>query len=578
MSKQIEIDFNASIVDQRVVGLVADHPEWFPDGDEDKKKSAAFVLSCMAALLDIPLEDALNFMTDGGNDAGIDGIFIGDVEDGEFQVTLFQGKYKVKDLRGVAAFPERDVQHMAQTVAALFDPGRPVDLNPQILPRIEEIRSLVRDGYIPVICIVLCNNGAIWTEQAQNWIDREGLPPDQVTWKHFNHDSLVEILKKTRTVDDSIKLTGQAIIEDFNFRRVLLGKTSVREIAQLFDRHGDSLLERNIRRYLGLHSNRVNSAIYDTLHNEQQRENFYFFNNGITIICRKFRHNALQGADYVVKIEGMQIINGGQTCKTIQLALANLPEAAWDSTFVLARIYELADDDREFVKDITYATNSQNPVDLRDLHSNDEWQKSLEIGLRDLGYIYKRQREDGVSGSNVITSSIVAEAVLAIWRMKPQQAKFMRNEHFNRLYDEIFNGLNAAQALLAVMIFRSVENTRKRPGMENVPAFLPYASHYLAMIIGLKLLSDNKTTSRLVSHRNYPELIKAFQEHEESYHQRAVELISLALDELYGESEISLQQLAATFRRGDLLFYAVSNVSKALRSAATGLSNTLPKV
>ena len=565
MNSPVEINFNASILDQRVIGLVAEHPEWFSVGGDDKKKATAFVVLCMSALLDLPLEDALDFLTDGGNDAGIDGIFIGDVEDGEFQVTLFQGKYKINDLRGVAAFPERDIQHMAQTVSALFDPGRHVDLNPQVLPKIEEIRSLVRDGYIPVISIVLCNNGAIWTEQTQNWINGQGLPPEQVAWKHFNHDSFVALLKKTRSVDDSIKLTGQAIVEEFDFRRVLLGKTSVREIAQLFDRYGDSLLERNIRRYLGLHSNRVNSAIYETLCNEQHRENFYFFNNGITIICRKFRHNALQGSDYVVKAEGMQIINGGQTCKTIQRALADLPEAAWDSTFVLARIYELADDDREFVKDITYATNSQNPVDLRDLHSNDEWQKNLEIGLRDLGYTYKRQREEGGGGSNVITSATVAEAVLAIWRYKPQQAKFMRSEHFNRLYDEIFRDLNAAQALLAVMIFRSVENARKRPDKKDVPAFLPYASHYLAMIIGIRLLfSNGNIRSQSISHRNYSDILAEFQENEEKYYKTAINFVSIALDELYGEKEVSLQQLAATFRRGDLLSYAIRSIERSM--------------
>lgn len=553
MGDQVQIDFNASILDHRVAGLVAEHSDWFPGGDKDKKKSAAFVLLCMSTLLDMPLENAREFMTDGGNDAGVDGIYIGGREGDEFQVTLFQGKYKVKDLRGIAAFPERDVQHMAQTVSALFNPDKSIKLNPRILPKIEEIRSLVRDGYIPLICIVLCNNGTIWTEQTQNWIDQQALPPDQVTWKHFNHDTFVEILKKTKTIDDTIKLTGQAIIEEFDFRRVLLGKTSVREIAKLFDKHGDALLDRNIRRYLGLHSNRVNSAIYETLQDKQQRGNFYFFNNGITIICRKFRHNALQDSNYTVKIEGMQVINGGQTCKTIQCALKDIPEAAWDNTFVLMRIYELEDDDRELVKAITYATNSQNPVDLRDLHSNDDWQKNLEIGLRNLGYTYKRQREDGVSGSHTITSAVVAEAVLAIWRMKPQQAKFMRNEHFNKLYNEIFDGLNAAQALLAVMIFRSVENARKRSSGEDTPAFLPYASHYLSMLIGIKLLSDNHIEQGTVSHRNYSDLFTSFAKNEEHYHQWAIQIISDSLDELYGQNTISLQQLAATFRRGDLV-------------------------
>lgn len=118
-----------------------------------------------------------------------------------------------------------------------------------------------------------------------------------------------------------------------------LEKYPVSEIARLFNRHNDLLLERNIRRYLGLHSNRVNSAIHNTLINPHERNNFYFFNNGITIICTKFRHNALQGADYQVKLENMQVINGGQTCKTIQQTL-NEPDlfSKYDNTFVMVRI------------------------------------------------------------------------------------------------------------------------------------------------------------------------------------------------------------------------------------------------
>ena len=48
------MNINASIIDQRVVGIVAEHPEWLPKGaDQNKQKSAAFVLLCMATSLDI---------------------------------------------------------------------------------------------------------------------------------------------------------------------------------------------------------------------------------------------------------------------------------------------------------------------------------------------------------------------------------------------------------------------------------------------------------------------------------------------------------------------------------------------
>ena len=550
------MNINASIVDQRITGIIEDHPELLPDGDENKKKSSAFVLLCMSAALELNLEEAAELITEGGNDAGVDGIHISEVNDGEFAVTIFQGKYKVKDLRGIANFPENGVQKAVNTVATLFDPAKKIELNNRIAPKVEEIRSLVRDGYIPSVCVVLCNNGTKWSEQAQNWIAQSGFTEDQVKWVHYNHDCIVSVLQRKKAVDDSIRLEGKAVIEDFNFRRVLIGKVAVTEIAELFNRHNDLLLERNIRRYFGLHSNRVNSAIHETLVNKQKRDNFYFFNNGITMICRKFRHNALQGENYQLKLEGMQIINGGQTCKTIQQTLypsqQRLFEESFENVYVLLRIYELSEDDQDFVRDITYATNSQNPVDLRDLRSNDEIQRQLEIGIKDLGYIYKRKREEARGGSSVVNSSIVAEAVLAIWLKKPQQAKFRRKEHFGKLYGDIFNELNAAQALLATLIFRHVENERKRPSKENPPDFLPYASHYISMLVGRKLLAEKNLQLSDVSHRNFKDIHDTFEKQKLEYHRKSINDILKALKACYGDRDISLQQLSATFRRGDL--------------------------
>ncbi|MBF0230944.1 MAG: AIPR family protein, partial [Desulfamplus sp.] len=515
---------------------------------------------CMSNCLEISMDEAAELLTDGGNDAGVDGLHISEVEDGEFLVTIFQGKYKVKDLGGDANFPENAVQKVVNTVGTLFDPDKHIELNPVIKPKIEEIRSLVRDGYIPNVRVILCNNGAKWNAQAQLWIDQSKLPENQIQWVHFNHDSIIDILRKTKSVNDTLLFSGQAVVEDFNFRRILVGKVKVSVIAELFEKHSDLLLERNIRRYLGLHSNRVNLAIHRTLKEPEQRGNFYFFNNGITVICRKFRYNALQGSNYQVKLEGMQVINGGQTCKTIQQTL-NDPDlfAEYENIYVMVRIYELAEDDQDFVRDITYATNNQNPVDLRDLRSNDEIQKQLELGIKGFGYSYKRQREkqkdEKEAAEKKVSSSLVAESVLAVWIEKPHQAKFLRREHFGKLYEEIFKNLNAAQALLAVTIFRKVENERKRlegAGYSEID-FLPYASYYIAMVIGRTLLSDHKLSINNVNHRNYDELVKSLESSIELYHKRASDLIRSGLVKCYGERKISLQQLSATFRRGDLL-------------------------
>ena len=505
----------------------------------------------MSITLELPLDDCIELLTDGGNDAGVDGLYIGDIEEGDFSVTVFQGKYRIRDLSGRANFPENGLQSSLRTLEVLFDPYREVALNERIAPPIAEIRSLILDGYIPTVRLVLCNNGARWAEQAENWVRqaREEYG-EQVEVLHFNHDAIVRALQRGPHVDTDLTLSGGIVTEDLNFKRVLIGRISVHELHRLFEEHGDQLLERNVRRFLG-HANRVNIDIRDTLLNPDRSPNFYFYNNGITAICDRFDFNALQRADHRVQLRNLQVVNGGQTCKTIHQTLSDNRECAEESS-VLIRIYQLPDESREVVHDITRATNSQSPGDLRDPRSNDDLQRALALGMEQLGFTYKRHQGEKGVGAETVTSGMVAEAVLAVWRERPHQAKFRRREHFGKLYDTIFRDLNAAQALLATLIYRMVERKR-RESMALAPDFLPYASHHLALMVGRVLRREPPLATDEVSHRNFAAMKDRLDNEGDRYYSLAVESLDDALRAYYGERHVSLQQLAGTFRSGGFL-------------------------
>ena len=168
------MNINASIVDQRLTGIVQDHLaliEPYAKNDAVKQRSVAFVLLCASTALALPLEDAAELLTEGGNDAGVDALHFSEPDDGEFTVTIFQGKYK-QDLMGAANFPENGVKAAINMVGTLFDPSKSIQLNQHLAPRVEEIRSLIRDGHIPNVRLILCNNGVKWNDQAQSWIVR----------------------------------------------------------------------------------------------------------------------------------------------------------------------------------------------------------------------------------------------------------------------------------------------------------------------------------------------------------------------------------------------------------------------
>jgi hypothetical protein len=553
------MNINVSIIDQRLGSVVEEIHQQAAEElritDPGRLKSLAFVYFCVKTILDLDNDVAFDCLTEGGGDFGVDAIHISEEYDGEFIVSLFQGKYK-NNLEGNANFPEEGITALINAIRFLFDPTAKLDyINPRLLTKVEEARSLIRDGYIPQIRALACNNGLEWNAAAQEAIDRAGFG-EQATWEHVNPDRLVKILQASKPVNDHLQLSGQAVVEDMNFSRVLVGRVSVTEIAALIERHGERLLERNIRRYLGLQGNRVNEGIRNTLMNEE-KSNFYFYNNGITLICDKFSYNALQNGDYKVRVENLQIINGGQTCMTIfrtlqEPNLLNLFQQN-SQAYVLLRLYQLPSDNEDLVQKITYATNSQNPVDLKDLRANDERQQRLEIDLQQLGFIYRRKRSDSSLKSTDITAGVAAEAVLAIWREKPHQAKFFTREHFGKLYDFIFtNQLNGTQVVIAVYLYRMAENRRKRPEA-NDPDFVRYASCFIAMQMGRRLLSSMGINLNELNHRYFEEAHCLIQEKGENLFSAAVQDVQFALNSLYGGQAVSLQQLSATFRRGDLI-------------------------
>jgi hypothetical protein len=61
------MNINASIIDQRITKIIEQHSDWLPDGDINKQKSSAFVLLCMATVLDIELEETVELLTDGAS-------------------------------------------------------------------------------------------------------------------------------------------------------------------------------------------------------------------------------------------------------------------------------------------------------------------------------------------------------------------------------------------------------------------------------------------------------------------------------------------------------------------------------
>ena len=545
------------IVDQQVSGIIEKHTDTFAaelrlGSDEHKKRTAAFLFLVAKTAFDLTDEEAFDGIVNGGNDFGVDALYFDPPDNGELPIILVQGKYKT-DLSGDSAFPENTIARMIDAIGALFDPTTTVSLNRRLAQRVEEIRSFVKGGAIPRVTAVAANNGKRWTGEAQQRIkNAEKEFSRQVEWRYIGPEDILALLQARQPISAELKLSGQATVETFDFRRVLIGRMSVAELVRLTRAYDNKLFERNIRHYLGLAGNRVNEAVAATLRDPGQRANFYFYNNGLTLTCSQFRHNALQRDSWTVHVNDLQIVNGGQTTRTVQRVYEQIG-AEIGAAEVLVRIYEIQPDDSELVEAITFATNSQNPVDLRDLKANDPRQKNLAEAIAGLGYKYRAKREDQTVTADEFTSAVIAEAVLAVWRNRPHQARFSGREHFGALYNTIFEkNLNGAQAIIAALLLRHAENRRKRPP-QDAPDFLAYGSRFIAMLMGRYLLEEMNIELQQLDHRNFGQARDLIKHKADSYVSRAEQRIGEALDPLFSDRERTLQRLSASFRRADLV-------------------------
>lgn len=146
-------------------------------------------------------------------------------------------------------------------------------------------------------------------------------------------------------------------------------------LAKFYEEFHEKLLSNNIRYYLSK-NNSINSGILKTLLEEP--ENFVSYNNGISAVC-----NDIKTVDNnIVSIDGLQIVNGGQTTATIYEAYKM--EADLSKVFVQFKISVIKNiiNKHEKITSIARYANSQNKIQMSDLSSNEKFFSEVELFSR----------------------------------------------------------------------------------------------------------------------------------------------------------------------------------------------------
>jgi len=250
------------------------------------------------------------------------------------------------------------------------------------------------------------------------------------------------------------------------------------ELAKIYNDYRERIFQQNVRYSLGLRSKSINRQILETAIDNTRNKEFWYFNNGITIVCKKINEAA---SGKVINLDNAQIINGAQTTYALYEAYNN--GNLKGDVEVLVKVIET--DDRNFIESVTLYTNSQNAIRLRDLCSNDEIQLKIQKILLDsyrLFYERKRGEFDSLYPTaeakrkllgqdykvKVINNENSAQSFLAMYLNKPAQAKNEKGRIFLKdnagFYDDIFNkndDILAEKILMSWKLLKYIEMYKK---------------------------------------------------------------------------------------------------------------------
>lgn len=455
---------------------------------------AAYALSNLA---DIESIVAANCVVDGADDNGIDALY---TDKDSHTIYLVQSKWIYS---GKGCPKKGDIHSFAYGFEDLIYP-RFERFNEKIKLHKDEIVSILNESNVHIILILAYSGSSELSKYAsrifEDLIKEHNEISDLLSIKILNLKELHKmVLGKTKgiTLNLDVALKEWGHIEDpFD---AYYGQIEAVDVANWYNQYGNSIFRPNLRSFMG--STEVNESIKMTLTNEPEK--FWYYNNGITLLCNKIEKKAIGGLDRrsgYFFCEGASVVNGAQTVGSIATAFKDHPESV-NRARVSARFISLEKCPEDFAIDVTRATNTQNKIERRDFASLDPEQQRLqrELLLEGIEYVYK-------TGGQLVSSKAcdIEEATIALACANPDiglavQAKREISKLWENIekppYKVLFNsGLNGEDLWRNVEIKRIIdkklEALKKTHEQGREQLFIIHGNRFILHLI-FKFIREN---------------------------------------------------------------------------------------
>ena len=240
---------------------------------------------------------------------------------------------------------------------------------------------------------------------------------------------------------------------------------SANSIKELFHaKRWNGLFAYNLRDFV--RQENVDNGINNTIKNEP--ENFWYYNNGITIGCEDFNIDG-----NVLHLYNFSIINGAQT--TTQIGESELISNDYDFSIVckIVKSIETLSGSSDFLMKISEASNSQKPIKPRDLKANLPEQKKLQSQAKNnKGKELAIEIKRGVKPTNYnsvqswqrVKNETLGQFILACILQHPGRAKTSSSAIFDNksTYSEVFKRKHDCNTLYDIVKLDNIFNDFKK--------------------------------------------------------------------------------------------------------------------
>lgn len=450
----------------------------------DRKPTTALLAWFLNAVWRLDLPEADDAICDGAGDKGIDGLVV----NGELnEIAIFQSKHR--ESRG-AKQGDKDLRNLVG-VASYFQTPQAVDGLLAASPNAElanliarlDVRERVADG-ASVTRLVFVTNGSLDRAGKDYVKSIQNVTPELEIWDQSRLCAIAARTQAPELREDQVKLNACAPPTKMKLgaSEIAVAIVPAKELVGLDGIDDLTLFDRNVRLSEG--RTRVNRDLADTIKDPDEHVLFPAYHNGLTLLT-----HGLMIRGRHLSLDGITVVNGCQSLLTLyenkSLELGDLN--------LLVKVVEV-EPNSQLTEKITFRSNNQNPVDIRDQRSTDNIQRALQAEAAELypeEFAYAIREGEKLEATQVLTNQEAAQLLMAVYLEEPYNA-VRKVRLFDTDYRRIFNrAVDAPRLYLLAQVSDALKDIRAslRPDLASSFSSVRFT---LAYLLGVQL---KKTTS-----------------------------------------------------------------------------------